>query len=88
MLGALNKYLRVPEATLGTCPEDRVLPLHRILSNVVNTSLFLLEGIHQGHGLVCLGQVGQLWILKYVLIVDRGVLVRLERLDLQIRVLF
>ena len=83
---AINEDLSVPEATLGTCTEDRVLPLHTSLLDLVDLVLFLLECVHERHRLVGLGQIGKLGVLQNVLVVDRRVLLGKEGLNLQGRV--
>ena len=83
---AIDEDLGVPEATLGACAEDRVLPLDTSLLDLVDLVLFLLECVHERHRLVGLGQIGKLGVLQDVLVVDRGVLLGEEGLDLQGRV--
>ena len=82
----IDEDLGVPEATLGTCTEDRVLPLDASLLDLVDLVLFLLECVHERHWLVGLGQVGKLGVLQNVLVVDRCILFGEEGLNLQLRV--
>ena len=53
----VDKYLGIPQTSLGAGTEHRILSLCVSFLNFVEARLFLLERVHESHRLVLLRQV-------------------------------